>query len=60
MKNNDYIDIENTKEEQIFIERLLEIARACNEHRSDSCVYEINTRIGKVEVKMEFSYEIKE
>lgn len=51
MKNNDYIDIENTKEEQIFIERLLEIAQACNERRAESCVYEINTRIGKVEVK---------
>lgn len=60
MKNNDYIDIENSKKEQIFVERLLEIAQTCNEHRTDSCIYEVATRIGTMNVKMEFSYEIKE
>lgn len=57
---NDYIDVENTKEEQIFVKRLLEIAQSCNEHRADSCIYEVHTRIGTMTVKMEFSYEIKE
>lgn len=57
---NDYIDIKNSEKEQIFIERLLEIAQTCNEHRTDSCIYEVGTHIGKIEVKMEFSYEINE
>lgn len=57
---DEYIDIKKSKKENIFIERLLEIAQLCNEHDSDSCVYEINTPIGKVEIKLEFSYEIKE
>lgn len=60
MKNNDYIDIENSKKEKIFVERLIEIAQTCNEHRTYSCIYEVGTRIGKMEVKMEFSYEINE
>ena len=60
MKNIDYIDIKPSTKENMFIERLLEIAQSCNEHGSDSCIYEVNTRIGKIEVKMEFSYEIKE
>lgn len=46
--------------ERIFIERLLEIAQICNDHGGDACVYEIDSPIGKVEVRLEFSYEIKE
>lgn len=57
---NETIDIKNTDNEQIFIKRLLEIAQMCNDHESDSCVYEVNTPIGKVEVRLEFSYEIKD
>lgn len=56
--NND-IDITMTDKEQIFIKRLLEIAQMCNENESDSCLYEVSTPIGKVEVRLEFSYEIK-
>lgn len=56
----DYISIEQTDKERIFTERLLEIAQMCNEHNSDACVYEIGSPIGKVEVRLEFSYEIKE
>lgn len=56
----DYISIEKTDKERIFIERLLEIAQMCNDHDSDTCVYEIISPIGKVEVRLEFSYELKD
>ena len=56
----DYISIKKTDKERIFMERLLEIAQMCNDHGADACVYEIGSPIGKVEVRLEFSYEIKE
>lgn len=56
---NESIDIKCTKKERVFMERLLELAQMCNDNESDSCVYEIITPIGKVEVRLEFSYEIR-
>lgn len=53
------VDMKMTDKEQIFIKRLLEIALMCYENESDSCVYEVSNPIGKVEVRLEFSYEIR-